>query len=585
MPAGHERDGMADSDSDFGAFGNGGEEGPDVEEEAGSKGGAGGGAPAAAKRGFTDSNANWLKRKLAGEIPSDEDEDDEGDEDVDSGADEDEDEDLLPIERESRAAAIEAKQVEAEAAAEEKSNLERMEAFRLPTAADLAQEQMAPPDMPMIQNRIQDIVFVLSDFRTRREPGRARSEYTEQLRDDMSNYFGYVPELVELFLQMLSPAEALELLEANERPRPVTIRCNTLKTKRRTLAQALIARGVNLDPVGDWSRVGLKIYESQVPIGATPEYLAGHYMLQSAASFLPVMALAPREGECVLDMCASPGGKSTHIAAMMKNSGLLICNDVNKKRLTSLISNLHRMGVHNAVISNDDGRKLGARFGRVDRILLDAPCSGMGVIARDPSIKLQRSVNDIKRSAHLQKELLLAAIDMLDAHSKTGGVMVYSTCSVTVFENEEVVDYALSRRYVKLLPTGIPFGRDGFTRFREKRFHDSVKLTKRYYPHAHNLDGFYVAKFKKFANGPRKTAGAEAEDGDSSESESGGDSDQPEVSAGGDAKRGGSAAASSGGGVRRGAKRGVAKKRRKKGGGSDEAPKRRRKNFKRKPSQ
>jgi ribosomal RNA methyltransferase Nop2 len=85
-----------------------------------------------------------------------------------------------------------------------------------------------------------------------------------------------------------------------------------------------------LDPVGEWSKVGLKIYESQVPLGATPEYLAGHYMLQSAASFLPVIALSPQPDEKVIDMCASPGGKATYLAALMKNTGALIANDFSK---------------------------------------------------------------------------------------------------------------------------------------------------------------------------------------------------------------------------------------------------------------
>ena len=85
-------------------------------------------------------------------------------------------------------------------------------------------------------------------------------------------------------------------------------------TKRKDLAKSLIQRGVNLDPVAEWSKVGLKIYDSQVPIGATPEYLAGHYILQSASSFLPVMALAPQPGEKIMDMAAAPGGKTTYIA-------------------------------------------------------------------------------------------------------------------------------------------------------------------------------------------------------------------------------------------------------------------------------
>jgi len=114
-------------------------------------------------------------------------------------------------------------------------------------------------------------------------------------------------------MQVFTLGELVDLLDANEAPRPLTIRTNTLKTRRRELAQGLISRGVNLDPIGKWSKVGLVIYSSQVPIGATPEYLAGYYMIQGAASFLPVMALAPQENERVLDMCSAPGGKSTHI--------------------------------------------------------------------------------------------------------------------------------------------------------------------------------------------------------------------------------------------------------------------------------
>ena len=105
----------------------------------------------------------------------------------------------------------------------------------------------------------------------------------------------------------------MEFLEACEVRRPVTIRSNSLKTRRRDLAQSLINRGVNLDPIGKWSKVGLVVYDSSVPVGATPEYLAGHYMLQGASSMLPVMALAPQEHEKIMDMCAAPGGKTSYI--------------------------------------------------------------------------------------------------------------------------------------------------------------------------------------------------------------------------------------------------------------------------------
>lgn len=204
----------------------------------------------------------------------------------------------------------------------------------------------------------------------------------------------------------------------------MTIRTNTLKTKRKDLAKVLITRGVSLDPVAEWSKVGLKIYESQVPIGATPEYLAGHYILQSPSSFLPVMTLAPQPNERVLDMSAAPGGKTSYIAQLMKNTGVLVANDVKKERLKSLNANMHRLGVTNTVVSCQDGRKLPNMFRKFDRCLLDAPCTGLGVIARDPQIKAQKTLKDVMRLSHLQKELILAAIDCVDAHSKTGGYIV-----------------------------------------------------------------------------------------------------------------------------------------------------------------
>lgn len=104
------------------------------------------------------------------------------------------------------------------------------------------------------------------------------------------------------------------------------VRTNTLKTKRRELAQRLIQKGVNLDPLAEWSKVGLKIIDSQVPIGATTEYLAGHYIRQAANSLLPVMALAPKPGEKVLDLCAAPGAKTSYIGQLMRNKGVLVAN-------------------------------------------------------------------------------------------------------------------------------------------------------------------------------------------------------------------------------------------------------------------
>lgn len=202
-------------------------------------------------------------------------------------------------------------------------------------------------------------------------------------------------------------------------------------------------------------------------------------------------------------MAGAPGGKTSYIAQLMKNTGVLVANDLKRERLKSLNANMHRLGVSNIVVTNYDGRKLPNIFKKFDRCLLDAPCSGLGVIARDPSIKVQKTFEDVRKLSHLQKELIKAAIDCVDAHSKTGGYIVYSTCSISVEENEMVIQYALQNRYVKLVETGLEVGNPGLTAYHEKRFHPSMNLCKRVYPHVHNMDGFFVAKLKKFANGEK----------------------------------------------------------------------------------
>ncbi|KAH9469435.1 hypothetical protein MJO29_003622 [Puccinia striiformis f. sp. tritici] len=365
--------------------------------------------------------------------------------------------------------------------------------------ADIMNHNKGVPDLRKLYIRIQESVRVLANWGVlgKKAKGKSRADLTEQTLNDVCEYFGYNAFLSDLLWQLFDPEEALAFFEANETARPVTIRTNTLRTNRRDLAQLLINRGVNLEPIGKWSKVGLQVFESSVPIGATPEYLAGHYMLQAASSFLPVIALDPRPGEKCLDMSAAPGGKTTFMSAMMKNTGKLFANDSSKARCKSLTANVSRMGCHNVIISNHDARDFPKVMGGFNRVLLDAPCSGTGVISKDASVKNNKSEKDLLLLSHLQKQLILCAIDSVSPHSPNGGYLVYSTCSVTVEENESVVNYALKQRpNVKLVETGIGFGKEGFVRFRGKIFNPSLKLTRRFYPHVHNVDGFYVAKFK-----------------------------------------------------------------------------------------
>lgn len=472
-------------------------------------------------QGYTDDNKLWLKpskRKMDEDVSESEEEDendsdDDGDDDnmddeLDSDEDEedeDDNEDMLPIEKAAKKLNKKQEKDRKLAEAELQTNISEMEKYTLPSGQEIEKESQQPPDLQLILQRIKEVQHVLGDFKGRREPDRTRQDYLDQLIKDLCAYYSYNEFLMEKLVQLF-PHEISEFLEANEVQRPVTIRTNTLKTRRRDLAQALINRGVNLDPIGKWSKVGLVVYDSQVPLGATPEYLAGHYIIQGGSSFLPVMALAPQENERILDMSSAPGGKTTHIASLMKNTGVIFANDANKDRAKAIVGNVHRMGITNTVICNYDGRKFPSVMHGFDRVLLDAPCSGTGVIAKDTEVKMNKDEKDIQRCSHLQRELLLAAIDCCDAKSSTGGYIVYSTCSILVDENESVIEYALNKRNVKLVPTGLDFGKEGYVNFERHRFHPNMKLTRRFYPHIHNLDGFFVAKLKKFSN---KIPGAE----------------------------------------------------------------------------
>ncbi|XP_034941765.1 probable 28S rRNA (cytosine(4447)-C(5))-methyltransferase [Chelonus insularis] len=419
----------------------------------------------------------------------------EKEEEEDDNDDNNEDDDLLPIERENKKLKRKQIQQEMQDKAEMDESIKQC-VFEFPTEEELKE----PISLKDIQSRIRDVVMVLNDFKRLRDPERSRSDYLELLQSDLCSYYSYNSFLMEKLLQIFPLGELIEYLEASEVSRPMTIRTNSLKTRRRDLAQSLINRGLNVDPIGKWTKVGLVIYSSQVPVGATPEYLAGHYVLQGASSLLPVMALDPRENERILDMAAAPGGKASHIAALMKNTGVLFANDVNQERLKAVVGNFHRLGIVNSVICNYDGRKIPGIIKGFDRVLLDAPCTGTGVVAKDPSVKTNKDQSDIQRCCTLQRELLLAAIDCVNAKSDSGGIIVYSTCSILPEENEWIIDYALKKRDVKLVPTGLDFGEEGFVNYRHHRFHPSLKLTRRYYPHVHNMDGFFVAKLKKFSN-------------------------------------------------------------------------------------
>lgn len=211
------------------------------------------------------------------DFETDPEEDDAADED-DTVDDDDDDDDLLPIEKASKRLKVK-KEKDAILAEEElQLNVGTHEVFEFPEEdAEDAEKIVTLQD---IQQRIKDVSLVLSEFKKYRQPDKCRQDYVNLLRKDLCLYYSYNEFLMEKLMDIFPLNELMEYLEASEVQRPLTIRTNSLKTRRRDLAAALINRGVNLDPLGKWTKVGLVVYTSNVPLGATPEYLAGHYMIQ-----------------------------------------------------------------------------------------------------------------------------------------------------------------------------------------------------------------------------------------------------------------------------------------------------------------
>lgn len=311
------------------------------------------------------------------------------------------------------------------------------------------------------------------------------SEKAKQLAEK----YGYLSEAIERFLRLYGLDFTTQMLEGYEQPPKMTIRINTLRKTKGEIIKRLAHKGIILKETEEYD-LGFYVEKSPFPIGATTEYLSGYYFIQSKASWIPVLLLNPQPNEVIIDLAAAPGGKATHIAQLQKNAGILFCIDISNKRMRSLRSNLARCGVENVINIRTDGRKISSLDIKVDKILLDAPCSGEGLMAIDKKRRMSKSVEDIERLAKLQKELLQSAIKSL----KVGGSIVYSTCSTAPEENEEVIDWALNRFPLKIQKIEsnkyMPGLTEAFGRHYKKELANAIRL----YPHLHGTEGFFVAK-------------------------------------------------------------------------------------------
>jgi NOL1/NOP2/sun family putative RNA methylase len=299
--------------------------------------------------------------------------------------------------------------------------------------------------------------------------------------------YGYDRWLVSRFMEYMP--EVREFLHKMDRPPTRYIRVNTLKTSRVELAGRLESKGFLLK--GTAIPEVLAVENAPIAIGATTEYLLGHYYIQDLSSCMAVEALDIAEGQAVLDIAAAPGGKTTFMAQRMKNAGSIVALEPSERRARSMSFNLARCGVYNTCIFQMNGtqaEKLGMKF---DRVLLDAPCSCEGVIARDATRKTSHTPEDVDYCSNRQDKLIEAAARMV----RPGGILVYSTCSFAPEENEMVIDGMLHRHEnIAVEPFG--HGISGLTSFGGIEFDGQLKKARRFYPHLHDTIGFFIARLR-----------------------------------------------------------------------------------------
>jgi NOL1/NOP2/sun family putative RNA methylase len=263
-----------------------------------------------------------------------------------------------------------------------------------------------------------------------------------------------------------------------------SIRINTLKTTTTTLKKKLQEKGWTLNSI-PWCPDGyyIKHKTSRRDIGNTEEHKQGLFFVQKSTSMIPPIVLEPEEHETILDMSAAPGGKTTHIAALMNNTGIIIANEPDRYRLNGLLHNVQRCSVANTIIINYSGEKIQPSF-VFDKILLDAPCSGSGLIKgltqRTQTTLKEWNPNTIKRLAKLQRKLILHAFTLL----KKGGTLVYSTCSLEPEEDEEIIDTLKERESLRIEKIGLPI---------RSSHKQHIKIWPQYY----NTEGFFISKIKK----------------------------------------------------------------------------------------
>ena len=326
----------------------------------------------------------------------------------------------------------------------------------------------------------------------------SKKSYSEYLKEKFPPKEGFVKRMEML----LGKDETKTFFEISYTSTPNSIRCNTLKISPAELKERLLNYSWEVKvPYEEYPEIMVINGTKAGELGNSREHLLGYYYVQEISSMLPMLVLKPTSEDIILDLCASPGSKTTQAAAMMKNSGTILANEVSMSRVGILNANLERCGVSNVIVTRKEGVAFCERMQkksklRFDKILVDAPCSGEGTLRKSPKTFLMWNENMIKKIAGVQRRLSEAAIKLL----KVGGEMVYSTCTLAPEEDEMIVQNLLDKFDVEIQDIKLPLKfREGITKWEEKTFSPELKKCLRLYPQDNNTDGFFVAKIKKLS--------------------------------------------------------------------------------------
>lgn len=306
--------------------------------------------------------------------------------------------------------------------------------------------------------------------------------------------------LLDRLRTLYTKTEFTKLLNAfSEKPIP-SFRTNTLKTSSQRLFLQLTTLGFRIETVSWYPDAFILKNRSIRELTETDAYKKGFFYIQNLSSMVPVLALDPKPGECVLDIAAAPGSKTTHIAALMQNSGEITANDISFKRLFKLRENLTSMGVTNTKVLNLSGISFWKRLPEYfDKTLVDVPCSMEGRIrCFDQKTYQDWSVKKIKQLSQLQKYLLRSGISA----TKVGGTIIYSTCTLSPEENEEVIEWVMAKTPAALLVENITIANlsinPGLSAWGKKEF-IYTKKTGRIFP-SKFMEGFFIVKIKKLSS-------------------------------------------------------------------------------------